>query len=101
MLPGRLAADNGIQVFSMREMGVQRRGSVFEEPGRFGLRGTRQGTQFLPGTYSGGSVGGLGQRVHFSSCRFPVKGAKSRPGWTGRGARWSLLEESFPWAGQN
>lgn len=69
MLPGRLAADNDIQVFSMREMGVQRRGSVFEEPGRFGLRGTRQGTKFLPGTYSGGLVEGLGQRVHSSSCR--------------------------------
>lgn len=64
LLPGQLTADNGTQVFSVGEMRVQRRGSVFKEPGKVRLRGTKQGTQFLPGIHSVGSDEELGQTVH-------------------------------------
>lgn len=42
-----------------------------------------------------GSVGGLEQKVYSWSCGFSVRGIQKQTHWTGRDARWSLVEEGF------
>lgn len=91
LLPGWLAADNGTQVLSVEETGVQTRGSVFKDQGRFQLRGTRQGSSSYLGYTLGTLLEDWSRQFTPRAALSQSWAAKSRPTWTGGvldGASW-------------